>query len=228
VLNLATALALLVFVLAVHAGTADAATPSLAFSPATQTVGVGASGNVDVTVANVTNLGGYHLAVAFNAGVVHVTSMTDSGFLGTGSNIIVCNPAVIDNTAGTATLDCATVSPLGPPGPGVSAGAPTALAHVAFTAVGAGVSTLSLSGSTLEDPVATPIAASLTSGSVTVTGATLTPIAKVGGIAELPDGAMLPPASAQHGGAPWWPAGLVAVAAVAAIAALAARRARRR
>ena len=169
---------------------AQAATAQLAFSPASSSVPVGGSIAVNITVANVSNLGGYDVHLYFNPAIVHVTAMTDAGFVTGGGNIVVCNTATIDNSAGTAADSCGTISPFGTPGPGVSTVTAKALLHASFTGVAPGTSSLTLTGTpttTLEDPNGAAIVATLGTGSITVTSAS------VGGLTELIDGGALPP-----------------------------------
>ena len=165
----------LLTVASVMAGTAP-----VGFSPSSASIAVGANIDVDITVANITNLGGYDVFVQFDPAVVHMTSLADSGFVTGGGNIVVCNTATIDNVAGTGTVSCATISPFGTPTPGVSSVGATALLHSSFQAVGPGMASLTLTGTELQDPNGAPIAATLSSGSITATGA-------VGGIAENPE-----------------------------------------
>jgi hypothetical protein len=201
---------------------ASATTAQIAFSPSSSTVAVGGNVNVDITVADVSNLGGYDVFLQFNPAVVHLTSLVDSGFVRTNpTNIVVCNNSnqgTIDNSAGTATESCATVVIFPPPGPGVSTVAATALMHASFTAVGAGTSSLTLTGTTLQDPLGNAIAAALGTGSITVTAAQ-----SVGGIAEEPDVAALPSRNSppHHAGAAYALAGAALVAAATALAGLA-------
>ncbi len=165
---------------------AQAASAQLAFSPSSSSVAVGSNIAVDITVANVSNLGGYDVHLQFNPAIVHVASMTDSGFVKSGGNIVVCNDATIDNSAGTAIDSCSTVPIFGTPAPGVSTVAPTALLHVSFTGVTAGTSSLTLTGTTLEDPDGASIAATLGTGSITVTAASVGGVARLTGVGTLP------------------------------------------
>jgi hypothetical protein len=185
--------------------TAQAVTADVAFSPSSSSVAVGSNRAVDITVANVSNLGGYDVYVYFNRAVVHMTSLTDAGFVTSGGNIVVCNTATINNSAGWATDSCATFSPFGTPMPGVSTvtpNTPTALMHASFTGMAAGKSVLTLTGTqgttVLKDPNDNPIAATLGTGSITVTAA------GVGGITQLvdPGGASL---QARTSNAKPWP-----------------------
>ncbi len=165
---------------------AQADSAQLAFSPSSSSVAVGGNFAVDITVANVSNLGGYDVQLQFNPAIVHVASLTDAGFVTGGGNIVVCNPATIDNSAGTATDACSTVPIFGTPGPGVSTIAPKALLHASFTGVTAGTSPLTLTGSTLEDPFGAPIAAAPGTGSITVTAASVGGVAQLTGVGTLP------------------------------------------
>ena len=176
---------------------AGAGTTQIAFSPSSSAVTVGGTVNVNITVADVSNLGGYDLFLQFNPAIVHLTSLVDSGFVRNNpTNIVVCsnsNRATIDNSAGTATESCATVNIFGL-GPGVSTVAAVALMQGSFTAVGTGTSPLTLTGTTLQDPSGSAIAATLGTGSITVTAAQ-----SVGGIAEQPDVAALSSGAASSG-----------------------------
>lgn len=215
----ASCLAIAVAVVVTGDERSSAAGTALAFAPSAQTVASSANGTVDVTVANVANLGNYDVKVSFNAAIIHITSMTDAGFIGSGSpnDITTCNPMQIDNTNGTASLVCGIINPFGVAvGGSTTTAAP--LVHLAFTAVGAGTSPLSLTGSTLSDPANVPIAATLSSGSVTVGAA-----ASVGGMAEIPEVAAAP---AGHG--TWlttaWPLGIVATIAAGIVSLAFVRR----
>ena len=152
---------------------ASAAVAQLGFSPASASVATGSNVNVNITVGSVTNLGGYDVSLQFNPALVRLTSLTDAGFVTSGGNIVACNPATINNTAGTGTLSCATVSPFGSPGPGVSSVSPTPLVRAAFSGVAAGSSPLTLTGSALQDPTGAPIVSTLGTGTVQVSAATL-------------------------------------------------------
>ena len=202
---------------------AQAASAQLAFSPSPSSVAVGGNVAVNITVANVSNLGGYDVHVQFNPAIVNVTSLVDAGFVTGGGNIVVCNPATIDNSAGTATAACATISPFGTPSPGVSTVGPTALMQATFTGVATGTSSLTLTGTTLENPNGNPIAAKPGTGSITVTAAA------VGGVTELIDGRALPPqANAAGASRPPYVPLLIAAGLLAAVAAASGYSLRRR
>lgn len=169
---------------------AQAASAQLAFSPSSSSVAAGGNVAVDITVANVSNLGGYDVHLQFNPAIVHVASLTDAGFVTGGGNIVVCNPATIDNSAGTATDSCSTVPIFGTPAPGVSTVSPKALMHTSFTGMAPSTSSLTLTvgttDTTLEDPNSNPIAVKLGSGSITVTAASVGGIAQLTGVSTLP------------------------------------------
>ena len=160
----------------------------LAFSPASANVAVAGTLNLDITIANVTDLGGYDLALSFNPALVHLVNLTDSGFVPNppSQNIVACPIAAINNMSGTATANCTTVfsSALGPPAPGtgVSTTSATALLHAKFTGVAAGLASLALTGTTLQGPTGLPIAVTLGTGTITVAVP-----ASVGGVSERPD-----------------------------------------
>ena len=188
----AAVLAGVAMLLAPTAPSVDAGSAQVTFSPATASIAVDGTVDIDLTVASVNNLGGYDVFIQFDPAIVQMTSLTDTGFVTNSDNIVVCNTPAIDNAAGTATNSCATIPIIGPPGPGVSAGSPTALMNMSFLAVGDGKSALTLSGTELLDPDGTPIGATLGSGSITVSG--------VGGVTELP-GDDLAPSQANGAGA---------------------------
>src|SRR5437868_1784629 len=148
---------------------AVAATPQLAFSPPSATIAVGSEVNVDISVADVDaqpGLGGYDIALSFDPAVVHLTSLVDSGLVTQGQNIVICNPASIDNAAGTATASCGTLPLFGTPG--AAAGAPAPLLHAVFSGQSPGTTALRLDGSVLEDPVGGSLAVNVAPGSITV------------------------------------------------------------
>jgi hypothetical protein len=167
ILSIALALA------AASRGSMQGTAGELAFAPQSSTAAVGASVVVDITVANIPaspGLGGYDVTILFNSSVVRMDSFTDAGLLTGGSNIVICTPAQIDNGAGKATIACTPV-PLFT-SPGFATASPVAMLHASFTALVAGTSPLELTGSTLQDPSNTAIAATLDSGSITVTAVT--------------------------------------------------------
>src|SRR5438067_610292 len=81
---------------------------TLSFAPATSTVGLNANDAVDITVANVTNLGGYDLSLSWNPGVVQLTSLSDANIWAGHTNVVICDTPSINNTTGQASTGCAT------------------------------------------------------------------------------------------------------------------------
>ncbi len=160
--------------------------PNVSVAPATATAGIGADIALDVDASNVSlpGLGGYVIVLQWNPAVLTLTSLIDSGWVPSGQVIVICTTPIIDNTNGTAELDC---TPLFGYGDGVTTSGPQALAHAVFQAKASGTSTIDLTGSSLVDPSSIEIASTLTNGSVTVPGS-------VGGIAQSPDVAALPSA----------------------------------
>ncbi|MHB8376804.1 MAG: hypothetical protein ACYDEB_07595 [Dehalococcoidia bacterium] len=191
--------------------TASALTPAnVGFAPPSSTLVLGATPvpTVDVSVTNVSGLGGYDAWVTFNPSVVQLNGLQDSGFLGnpnpqgTPQNPVLCNTPTI--TAGYGHLTCS-ILPLPPPFPAPvlpSAGStPAPLIHASFSPLVAGTSPLGLTAvvnstpetTTLMDVNSTPLAASLGAGSITVNSVS----PAVGGIAEEPAIAALPPRAAS-------------------------------
>lgn len=185
--------------------TASATTPSIAFSPAASTVVVATPVPVDITVADVSGLGGYDVWVSFNGSVVRLNSLKDSGLLynpnaqGTPQNPVVCiTPTITASYGHMACQILAIISPVA-----VSVGStPAALVHASFGPLAAGTSPLGLTAvasgltetTTLLDLNSASIGASLGSGSIVVNA-----VPSVGGVAQQPDTATLPQ-RAQAGG----------------------------
>lgn len=141
----------------------------IAFWPQSVDASAGATVAVDVTVANVDpspGLAAYDLTLAFDPAVLRLDDFSDSGFITSGENVVICVTGKIDNAGGSADATC-TAIPLFD-APGVSTTDPVALLHASFTALAAGTSPLTLSGS-LSDPAGTAIPASFGSGTIHVT-----------------------------------------------------------
>ncbi len=162
---------------------AEAAGPSMLVSPATATAGNNTDINLDVNAADITlpGLGGYVIALQWNPAILSLTSLVDSGWVTSGSIIVACTTATIDNTLGNAELDC---TPLFGFGSGVTTTAPQALAHATFHSLTYGTTVINLAGSSLLDPTAITIPSTITNGSLTV-------VLSVGGVARPPDQAEL-------------------------------------
>lgn len=143
--------------------------PTLFVQPATQTVAVGETFEVDLMVANVTTpdgLGGYTLAVAYDPDVIHGLAITDSGFVRSGGGQVICPSSGIDNDAGNLAHLCFTIPLIPEPGP--TASEPQALVRITFEAVGEGRSDLDIGESSITDPRGNLLAASRTNGEVVV------------------------------------------------------------
>ena len=124
---------------------------------------------VSVFVAQVTNptgLGGYDLYLHFDPTIIRAEAVTDSGFVLSTGNIVVCLPPQIDNTAGLAIQSCVTIPLFVVNGP--TATAPQLLATAIFQPVSPRVSILSLDGTTLSDPFGAPLAVTLANSQITV------------------------------------------------------------
>jgi hypothetical protein len=163
----------------------------MSVASATASTGVGGGITLDVTAANVSapGLGGYVIILTWDPAVLTMISLTDSGWVTGGNIIVICTTPTIDNTAGTAELDC---TPIYGFGSGVTTSGPQALAQAVFHANALGTTAVDLTGSILLDPLNVAIqTTTLTSGSVMVTPAS------VGGVAESPDIAALPAPSAS-------------------------------
>lgn len=166
------ALILLAVVLA-RAATVGADGPAqITVAPGAKTATIGEDFSLDYDVANVATspgIGGYVIAVRFDPAILQMTALTDAEFVTKGQNIVFCDAASIDNSAGTAAIGCVPVPLFG--APGVSTTAPRALARSTFHAKAAGTSAIDITDSTLESPSETNITSALTNGSVTVSGA---------------------------------------------------------
>ena len=163
-------------ILALAGGSVAAgSTIQVSFSPQSVSASVGATVAVDVTVANVDpepGLAAYDLTLSFDPAVVRLDDFSDSGFVTSGENVVICVPGQIDNARGSANAICTAIQLFA--APGVSTTEAVALLHASFTTLAAGTSALTLTGS-LADPAGTPIAASFRSGTIRVTAAAPAP-----------------------------------------------------
>jgi hypothetical protein len=128
-----------------------------------------ASFEVEVFVSEVTNdagLGGYDLFLNFDPTVIRVISVSDSGWLLSTNNIVICVPPYIDNTVGQAILSCVTVPLFVGPGPKTTR--PQLLATALFQPVVPGISFLSLDGTALSDPQGVPLERTLEGSQVRI------------------------------------------------------------
>ncbi len=141
----------------------------IGFSPQSVDAGVGATVAVDVTVANVDpdpGLAAYDLTLQFDSAIVRLDDLSDSGFITSGENVVICVTGQIDNAGGSVNATCTAIPLLG--APGVSTTEAVALLHASFTTLAVGTSSLTLSGS-LSGPAGTAIAASFGGGAIRVT-----------------------------------------------------------
>jgi hypothetical protein len=141
----------------------------VSFSPQSVNASVGATVAVDVTVANVNpdpGLAAYDLTLQFDPGVVRLDDLSDSGFITSGENVVICVPGQIDNAGGSANATCTAIPLFGAPGVSTTEAVP--LLHASFTTLAVGTSALTLSGS-LSGPKGTAIAASFGGGTIRVT-----------------------------------------------------------
>ena len=95
--------------------------PILSIDPGTQTVELD-SGPFEVRfmVENVTSLrglGGYTLAIAYDPTILRGLAITDSGFLESTDNLVICPASAIDNDAGKLAHFCFTIPILSQTGP---------------------------------------------------------------------------------------------------------------
>ncbi len=139
----------------------------LGFAPSASHAAPGATVAIDVTVADVTGLGGYDLQLSFDPAVLRLGSLQDSGFVASSGNLVTCVPATIDNSTGHAVAACFTI-PLFSSSPGAAATTPVPVIHASFVALRPGSSTLSLAGSDLKDAAGGLIPVTVSAGSVDV------------------------------------------------------------
>jgi len=132
--------------------------------PASAAGPVGGIFDLNVNVAEISDLYAYQFDLAFDAGTLSASTVTESPFLsGGGATVFV--PGNIDNTAGTITF---IVNSLLGPTPGVDGTG--ALAAIRFTGKAVGASPVTLSNVLLLDSTGADIAATIENGSVTVSG----------------------------------------------------------
>lgn len=165
-----------------HAAAGDSARVS--FSPQSAAAAMGESVAVDVMVSNVgpdPGLASYDLVLTFDPTVVRLDSLSDSGFITNGENVVICVTGEIDNAGGSVNATCDAIALFGAPGVATTAAVP--LLHASFTALADGTSALRLSG-TLSGPEGTPIAATFDAGAIDVGAASevagVTPAATAG------------------------------------------------
>lgn len=161
-------------VLAMTHRAARAAGPAVvAISPASASATVGDDIAIDITVTNVPEqpgLAGYDVTVTWDPAVLDLVSITDSGWLTSGQNLVFPTAAQVPNigTRAAAKAACSLFFAV----QGFSTTAPRALVHAVFRAKAPGTTTISLAEgdppSSLVNPSGGDIAATLTGGTVTV------------------------------------------------------------
>lgn len=145
---------------------ADTATVSAATTAA---VPQGSSFSVAVNISNVSDLYDFQFDLAFNPAVLQLTNIVEGGFLLKGGFTFFL-PGAIENTLGNAAANADTL--IGSI-PGVSGTGE--LAEFDFTAVGPGISPLTISNVILQDSTTSLLNSTTAAGSVTVQGTTTVP-----------------------------------------------------
>ena len=137
---------------------ASAAPITLQVAPGSATVLPGESFSLEVEISNAVDLFDYQFDLVFDPTFLLATSVSDGGFLtaGGGTSLFSGPLGLIDNSSGSITVLDSLTGPV-PPATGVS-GAGTLVA-IKFTALGTGVSAISLTQLVLEDSTGNPLAA---------------------------------------------------------------------
>lgn len=190
---------------------------------------------VGVTVDDVTNaqgLGGYTLVMRYDPAVVRGRTITDSGFVGSTENPVLCPASATDNENGILAHFCFTIPIFSEPGPTTTE--PQVLSRITFEPVSEGTTTLDISETTVIDPQGNNLGATTSNGRVTVRAAGANgdaqPTSPAGDTNGTPAGSGLPSSGDGPDGGPG--ATLLYVAlilvGVGALVALALVRRRRR
>ncbi len=144
--------------------------PSIWVDPVAQNVGPeDGAFEVRILVHDVTSdqgLGGYTLVMTYDQSIVHARTITDSGFVASTDNPVICPASAIDNDDGRLAHFCLTIPIIPQPGPQTSE--PQVLARVTFEPVGEGITALDISETTIIDPEGNELAASTSNGQVTI------------------------------------------------------------
>lgn len=158
------------FALGCVAWTSNAsATAILSPDTSTPTVSVGESAVVNVDITGVSDLYAFQFDLDFNPAVLSATSASEGAFLPTGGATFFI-PGTIDNVGGSvaANADTLLTAISGVSGSGT-------LASFDFTAIGSGVSTLTLANVILLNSSLNSIGGTLQVGSITVPQASTIP-----------------------------------------------------
>lgn len=145
---------------------------SIWVDPPSQTVGLEEGAfEVRIMVDDVTNpdgLGGYTLVMNYDPAVVRGLTITDTGFVSSTDNPVLCPASAIDNDEGVLAHLCFTLPII--PGAGPQTSEPQALVVVRFEPVAAGSTTLDISETTIIDPAGNGLEAATSNGEVSVRG----------------------------------------------------------
>jgi adhesin HecA-like repeat protein len=150
-----------------YGGSANADS-DLSLSPISGTFASGTTFNVDVNIANVTDLYGYQFDVTFNPDVLAAVGTSEGSFLSQGGATFFI-PGTPDNNNGVLS---ATADTLLSPVAGVTGAGE--LAILSFKAIGAGISSITLSGVTLVNSAFDSVGSRASSASVSVTARQMT------------------------------------------------------
>jgi hypothetical protein len=142
----------------------------LSIEPLSQNVSVGSTFAIDVNISNVNDLYGYQFDLSFNPKLISARSSSEGSFLTTGGISTFFIAGTNDNKNGivSATADTIIGAVPGANGSGN-------LAVLTFDAIGAGVSSVALSGVQLIDSSFNSISSQSTGASVSVSSAIKAP-----------------------------------------------------
>jgi hypothetical protein len=160
----------------------------VALDPSSQSVPAAQQFTVDVTVADVTNLGSYEWKLEFDPAIIQYVGVANGPFLGSTERTVTCVSPILETGSvrfGCVSSDGATP---GPSGSGV-------LSTVTFNALAGGTSALHFALVSLSDPLGDDIFAIGQDGSVTVTSGAG---ASLGGPVNMSGATSGPPASAPE------------------------------
>lgn len=137
---------------------------TISIEPASSAFSVGDTVSLNINITDVTDLYSFQFDIGFSPSILSATSITEGPFLPSGGSTFFL-PGTIDNVAGLISFNAGTLigTIAGVNGGGV-------LAQVNFSAIGAGTSSVNLSGVTLLDSSLQDISADLVAGSVQVQG----------------------------------------------------------
>lgn len=153
---------------------ASAAPITLEVSPSAVIVLPGESFSLNVEVSGAVDLFAYQFDLVFDPALLLATDVSDGGFLTSdGGTSAFGEPIAVIDPAGFITALDVLTGPA-PPAAGVS-GAGTLLVFK-FTALGTGVSPISLTNLILEDSAGNPLAAQLVGGQVQIGASDPTPV----------------------------------------------------